>query len=123
MVNFWARATVPEKFGDRLFYQHNENVTLMRTTPDECRAVGEWIGGKLNLCDGPVRFLIPQRGVSALDVEGGPFRDAEADAELVSAIERTVQWNEQRQLVTLDCHINDPEFAAAAVAAFNEIAA
>ncbi len=123
MVNFWARATVPEKFGDRLFYQHNENVTLMRTTPDECRAVGEWIGGKLNLCDGPVRFLIPQRGVSALDVEGGPFRDAEADAELFSAIERTVQWNEQRQLVTLDCHINDPEFAAAAVAAFNEIAA
>lgn len=64
MVNFWARATVPERFADRMLYQHNDNVTLMRTTVDECRAVGEWIGAKLNLCAGPVRFLLPLRGVS-----------------------------------------------------------
>ena len=123
MVNFWAPETVPERYADRLLYQHNQNVTLMRTTADECRAVGEWIGGKLNASEGPIRFLIPLRGVSSLDVEGGAFRDAEADAELFSAIERTVQWTANRQLITLDCHINDPEFAAAAVAAFNEIAA
>lgn len=122
MVNFWARGTVPERFADRLFYQHNDNVTLMRTTPDECRAVGEWIGAKLNLCAGPVRFLLPLRGVSAIDIESGPFRDAEADAELFGAIERTVEWNDTRRLVTLDCHINDPEFAAAAASAFTEIA-
>lgn len=122
MVNFWARATVPERFADRLFYQHNDNVTLMRTTVDECRAVGEWIGAKLNLCAGPVRFLLPLRGVSAIDIEGGPFRDAEADAELFGAIERTVEWTDTRRLVTLDCHINDPEFAAAAASAFTEIA-
>ncbi|MBN9308228.1 Tm-1-like ATP-binding domain-containing protein [Devosia sp.] len=123
MVNFWAPATVPERFAGRLFYPHNDNVTLMRTTPDECRAIGEWIGAKLNACEGPVRLLIPLRGVSALDIEGGPFRDAEADAELFGAIERTVQWNANRRLITLDCHINDPAFAAAAVAAFTEIAA
>jgi uncharacterized protein (UPF0261 family) len=122
MVNFWARATVPERFADRLFYQHNDNVTLMRTTVDECRAVGEWIGAKLNLCAGPVRFLLPLRGVSAIDIEGGPFRDAEADAELFGAIERTVEWTDTRRLVTLDCHVNDPEFAAAAASAFTEIA-
>ncbi len=122
MVNFWARATVPDKFADRLFYLHNDNVTLMRTTAEECRAVGEWIGGKLNACAGPVRFVIPLRGVSAIDIEGGPFRDAEADAELFAAIERTVEWTESRRLITLDCHINDPEFAAAAAAAYLEIA-
>lgn len=123
MVNFWAKETVPARFADRLLYQHNANITLMRTTSDECRAIGEWIGGKIDACKGPVRFLIPEHGVSALDIEGGVFRDAEADAELFDAIERTVQWDDNRRLIRLDCHINDSEFAAAAVAAFNEITA
>lgn len=121
MVNFWAPETVPAHYADRLFYSHNANVTLMRTTGDECRAIGEWIGGKLNAATGPVRFLLPIRGVSALDIEGGAFRDAEADAELFDAIERTVQWGDNRQLIRLDCHINDPSFAEAAVRAFHEI--
>lgn len=121
MVNFWAPETVPPHYADRLFYSHNANVTLMRTTVDECRAIGEWIGGKLNAATGPVRFLLPLRGVSALDIEGGAFRDAEADAELFDAIERTVQWSGDRQLIRLDCHINDPSFAEAAVRAFHEI--
>ncbi|MDB5541476.1 MAG: hypothetical protein JWQ89_3203 [Devosia sp.] len=122
MVNFWARETVPERFADRRLYQHNANITLMRTTPKENRLIGEWIGGKLNLCEGPVRFLIPEHGVSALDIEGGAFRDAEADAALFDALERTVEWTENRQLIRLDCHINDPSFAEAAVRAFQEIA-
>lgn len=121
MVNFWAPETVPPHYADRLFYAHNANVTLMRTSADECRAIGEWIGGKLNAAVGPVRFLLPLQGVSALDIEGGAFRDAEADAELFEAIERTVQWSSDRQLIRLDCHINDPSFAEAAVRAFREI--
>jgi uncharacterized protein (UPF0261 family) len=121
MVNFWAPETVPPHYANRLFHAHNANVTLMRTTADECRAIGEWIGGKLNAATGPVRLLLPLRGVSALDIEGGVFRDAEADAELFEAIERTVQWNGDRQLIRLDCHINDPSFAEAAVRAFHEI--
>lgn len=121
MVNFWAPETVPPHYADRLFYAHNANVTLMRTSADECRAIGEWIGGKLNAAVGPVRFLLPLRGVSALDIEGGAFRDAEADAELFEAIERTVQWSSDRQLIRLDCHVNDPSFAEAAVRAFHEI--
>lgn len=123
MVNFWAPETVPPHYAGRLSYAHNANVTLMRTTGDECRAIGEWIGGKLNAATGPVRFLLPLRGVSALDIEGGAFRDAEADAELFDAIERTVQWTADRQLIRLDCHINDPSFAEAAVRAFHEITA
>lgn len=123
MVNFWAPETVPAHYADRLLHSHNANVTLMRTTGDECRAIGEWIGGKLNAAIGPVRFLLPLRGVSALDIEGGAFRDAEADAELFDAIERTVQWGDNRQLIRLDCHINDPGFAEAAVRAFHEITA
>jgi uncharacterized protein (UPF0261 family) len=122
MVNFWARPTVPEKYRGRLFYEHNPNVTLMRTSPDESRKIGEWIGARLNLCEGPVRFLIPEKGVSALDIEGGAFSDPEADAALFDAIERTIMPNDMRRVTRLPLHINDPEFAKAAVAAFLDIA-
>jgi uncharacterized protein (UPF0261 family) len=122
MINFWAPDSVPERYEDRKFYHHNANVTLMRTTAEECRAIGEWIGGKLDLCDGPIRMLIPEKGVSALDIEGGPFFDPEADAALFDAIERTVVWTGNRRLQRLPLHINDPEFADAAVAAYGEIA-
>lgn len=122
MVNFWAPETVPDRYRGRLFYNHNTNVTLMRTTPEECRAVGEWIARKLNVCEGPIRFLIPEKGVSALDIEGGPFRDEEADRALFTALETTLRQTPGRRLVRLPHHINDPEFADAAVTAFREIA-
>ena len=123
MVNFWAPETVPEQYAARLFYQHNPNVTLMRTTAEECRAIGAWIGAKLNACEGPVRFLIPEKGVSALDIEGGAFFDPEADAALFAAIEATVRQTDAAGASTrLPLHINDPQFAEAAVAAFREIA-
>ncbi|TRC75971.1 UPF0261 family protein [Mesorhizobium sp. WSM4310] len=122
MVNFWAPSTIPERYRGRLFYEHNPNVTLMRTTADECRKIGEWIGGRLALCEGPVRFLIPEKGVSALDIEGGTFFDPQADAVLFDAIELSIKPSATRRVTRLPLHINDPEFARAAVAAFLEIA-
>jgi uncharacterized protein (UPF0261 family) len=122
MVNFWAPETVLPRYAGRRFYRHNPNVTLMRTTAEECRAMGEWLGRKLNACEGPVRILIPERGVSALDIEGGAFFDPEADDALFDAVETTVQWRQNRTLERLPCHINDPDFAAAAIAALRDIA-
>ena len=121
MVNFWAPSTVPERYRGRQFYEHNPNVTLMRTTPDENAAIGRWIAERLNRCEGQIRFLIPEKGVSALDIEGGAFFDPQADAALFSALEGTLRQTEKRRIVRLPFHINDPEFAEAAVAAFTEI--
>jgi uncharacterized protein (UPF0261 family) len=121
MVNFWAPHTVPSTFAGRLFYHHNPNVTLMRTTPQECRQIGDWIGRKLSACNGPVRFLIPERGVSALDVEGGAFFDPEADAALFSAIEASFVVSADRRIERLPLHINDPAFASAVVDNFLSI--
>ncbi len=121
MVNFWGRSTVPEQFNERNLYVHNAQITLMRTTAEECQKIGTWIGNKLNKCDGDVRFLIPLKGVSALDIEGGPFWDPAANDALFSALRDTVQQNEKRKLIELDLHINDPAFAAAAVAEFKAI--
>jgi uncharacterized protein (UPF0261 family) len=122
MVNFWAPETVPVPWQARLLYEHNPNVTLMRTTAEECREIGAWIGRKLNACEGPVRFLIPEKGVSALDIEGGAFFDPDADEALFTAIEATVRQSPNRRIERLPVHINDPQFAGAAVAAFREIA-
>jgi uncharacterized protein (UPF0261 family) len=122
MVNFWAPDTVPDRYKGRNFYKHNPNVTLMRTTAEECREIGRWIGNKLNACGGPVRFLIPEKGVSALDIEGGAFFDPQADAALFGALEETIEQTDSRRIVRLPLHINDPEFAEAATAAFLDIA-
>jgi uncharacterized protein (UPF0261 family) len=122
MVNFWAADTIPERFRARRLHIHNANVTLMRTTPSECARIGAWIGDKLNRCCGPVRFLIPDRGVSALDIEGGPFWDPDADEALISALLRGIDVTDTRRVTVLPCHINDPAFARAAVAAWRDIA-
>lgn len=122
MVNFGGMDTIPERYQGRKFYPHNPQVTLMRTTVEENTAQGEWIAAKLNQCDGPVRFLIPEGGVSALDAPGQAFWDPEADAALFAALEAKLVQTPQRRLVRVPCHINDPLFAKTAVDHFLEIA-
>jgi uncharacterized protein (UPF0261 family) len=121
MVNFGARETVPSHFGARKFYIHNPQVTLMRSTPEENRAIGEWIVARLNRMEGPVRFLIPLRGISAIDAEGQPFYDPQADAALFDAIRKGWAPAPNRRLIELDAHINDPAFAMEAARQFKEI--
>jgi len=79
MVNFWALDTVPAPFRGRRLHRHNSNVTLMRTTSEESAAIGQFIAAKLNRMEGPVRFLIPEGGISGLDKPDGPFWDPAAD--------------------------------------------
>jgi len=94
---------------------------LMRTTPEENERMGKWIGERLNQMDGPVRFFLPEGGVSALDAPGQPFWDPDADAALFRALERTVRETGNRRLIRAKNHINDPEFAAAIVSAFRPL--
>jgi uncharacterized protein (UPF0261 family) len=122
MVNFGAWDSVPERFKGRRLYRHNPNVTLMRTTVDECRAIGSFIAAKLNAMQGPVRFLIPEGGVSAIDKPGQPFHDPEADRVLFATIEQHFRPGANRKLQRLPLHINDEAFADALVAAWRELA-
>jgi uncharacterized protein (UPF0261 family) len=122
MVNFGAKETVPERYRDRTLYIHNPQVTLMRTTAAENAEMGRWIGAKLNRMDGPVRFLIPEGGVSLIDAPGLPFHDPDADAALFQALEATVRQTPNRRLLHLPHAINAPEFAAALVREFRAVA-
>ena len=121
MVNFGAPDTIPERYRQRKFHVHNPQVTLMRTTPEENERIGRWIGDKLNRMDGPVRFFLPEGGVSALDAPGQPFWDPEADTALFTALERSVRQTSNRQLIRIKRHINEPEFASAIVNALRPL--
>lgn len=122
MVNWGARETVPARFSGRNLYVHNPNVTLMRTTPEENRAIAGFIAERVNRMEGPVRFLLPLRGVSAIAVPGMPFHDPEADAALFDTLRAQVRPGPDRRLVEVDAAINDPAFADAVLAAFREVA-
>ncbi|MEM1346460.1 MAG: Tm-1-like ATP-binding domain-containing protein, partial [Pseudomonadota bacterium] len=121
MVNFGAPSSVPERYRGRLFYEHNPQVTLMRTTAAENAQIGTWIGERLNRMGAPVRFFLPEGGVSALDAPGMAFHDPEADRALFEALETTVRQTPERRLIRQPHNLNDPEFSAALVAAFRAL--
>jgi uncharacterized protein (UPF0261 family) len=112
MVNFGPLDTVPEKFRQRRLYRHNPNVTLMRTTPEENDRLGREIAEKASAARGPTAVLIPRRGISAIDREGQPFWWPEADAALFDSIKHWLAPSVE--LIEMNCHINDPEFATTA---------
>jgi uncharacterized protein (UPF0261 family) len=112
MVNFWAPETVPEKFRQRKFYPHNANVTLMRTTPEECRQLGTILAEKLNLSTGPVTVLLPLQGWSMIDAPGGPFWWPEANQAFHDSL--TQQLRAHVRVVELDVNVNDPRFSRCA---------
>jgi uncharacterized protein (UPF0261 family) len=121
MVNFGAPDTVPERYADRTLYPHNPQITLMRTTAEECEQIALFLARKLNSCTGPVRFVLPEGGVSALDGPGQPFYDPRADAVLFDTLEREVRQTEARRVIRSPHHINDPQFAAELVSSFDEV--
>jgi uncharacterized protein (UPF0261 family) len=93
------------------------------TTTEVCDHL---VGGVLSAgpdSEGPLRFLIPEKGVSALDIVGGPFFDPEADAALFDTLQDVLRSTPDHKLLRLPHHINDAAFSDALVETFLEIAA
>ena len=108
MVNFGPMDQVPEEFSDRHFHVHNPQMTLMRTTKEECAEIGEIIAEKLNAATGLTALALPLGGVSMIDIEGEDFHDPEADEALFEALRSNV---DDVEVIELDTDINDDEFA------------
>jgi uncharacterized protein (UPF0261 family) len=119
MVNFGQPETVPTKYKERRFHQHNPTVTLMRTTPEEMDRLGLELAQKASASSGPTAVMLPLRGVSAIDAEGKSFWWPEADAALFQSVRNWIAPNVE--LVELDLHVNDPAFAAACAAKLLEM--
>ncbi len=120
MVNFGPMDTVPERYRDRNLYVHNPTITLMRTTPAECREIGRIIAEKLNGATGPTVLFVPLRGVSAIATEGQVFFDPEADAALFDTIRELINTSKV-ELHEFDLDVNDPEFALAMANRLHEL--
>ncbi|WP_417081029.1 Tm-1-like ATP-binding domain-containing protein [Mobilibacterium timonense] len=112
MVNFGPMDTVPSRFKDRNLYKHNPTVTLMRTTSEELRQIGHEMAVRMNQAKGKTALMLPLKGVSAIDVEGGPFYDPEADQTLFNTLKS--ETGDNVEVIEMDTDINDPEFAVAA---------
>ena len=119
MANFGPLETVPDQFRYRRLYAHNATVTLMRTTPAENAELGHRIAGKLNAARGPLALFIPLRGVSAIDVEGAPFHDPDADLALIEALREHL--DPAIEVREIDTDLNDPAFARAMADRLHEL--
>jgi uncharacterized protein (UPF0261 family) len=111
MVNFNAPDTVPTKFTGRTFYEHNPNVTLMRTNVAECTELGKILAEKLNAYTGPVTVLLPLKGISMIDLEGKAFYLPEANQALFDSLKANLR--DGIPVVEMDCDVNDEAFATA----------
>jgi uncharacterized protein (UPF0261 family) len=120
MVNFGPRDSVPDKFEGRNLYVHNPTITLMRTTPDEMAELGRRIARKLNGAQSPTVLFVPLKGVSAIDVEGQPFHDAEADEALFAGLREGVDTSKV-EVHEVDADVNDPAFATAMADRLHEL--
>ena len=109
MVNFYGPESVPAKFAGRNFYQHNPQVTLMRTTPEECGQLGKILAEKINLSIGRVTVLIPLKAISIISAEGQKFHDPLADKSLFDNLKTNLRRD--IEVIQLDCKINDAIFA------------
>jgi uncharacterized protein (UPF0261 family) len=119
MVNFGPRDTTPKKFGNRLFYEHNPQITLMRTTPEECTELGRILAEKVNLSTGPVSVLLPTEAISVISTPDQPFHDPAADLALFAAIKDNLR--EDVEVLEITASINDLAFSEAAAHALLEM--
>lgn len=111
MVNFHGPESVPDRFKGRTFYQHNPQVTLMRTTPEENAELGKIIAQKLNASIGPVTVLLPRKAISVISAPGQKFHDPAADQALFDTLKSNLRPG--IEVLEMDCEINDPQFAEA----------
>ena len=118
-INFLSPDTVPEKYRERKLHIHNPQATVMRLSENEMAKLGQVLAEKLNRSKGKVAVLIPLRGFSALDREGGVFYDPKADEAFIQALKAKLSsWIE---LIEVDAHINEPKFADAVISKFLEL--
>ena len=113
MVNFGPWDTVPDHYQSRNLYKHNPTVTLMRTTVEENEQIGRAIADKVNMSIGPCAVMLPLKGVSMIDAEGQPFYGPEEDAALFQVLRDEIDPT-KAELIEMDAHVNDDEFAIAA---------
>ena len=123
MANFGGISTVPQKFEGRILYEHNPEVTLLRTNAEECAAIGKWMADKINRTTAPFVLVIPEGGVSMIDAPGQPFYDPQVDRVLFETLEKHINQSASRRIVRSPNNINDHEFIRTILSEFERVCA
>lgn len=110
-ITFRPSSAMPDEYQDRVAYQHNPVVTLVRANEKEMARFGRTLSEKLNAATGPVAVFVPLRGLSEYSVVGGVFHDPKADEALFESLRTNL--DAQINLIEIDTDINDPSFAVA----------
>jgi uncharacterized protein (UPF0261 family) len=109
---------VPACFQGRRVYDHDFR-RCARSSAEELAVVARIMAERLNRAIGPVKVLLPLRGWSKADREGGPLYDPQADEAFAEEMKKRLK--PQIEVVEVDTHLNDPLYAETAVALLEEM--
>ena len=115
----WSVGTIPDQLRDRPVYEHNPEYTLVRASSDEMAELGRIFAKKLNPAKGPVKVVIPLKGLSIPNVPGGEFWDPDADGRFIGELKQNLRTDIPIELY--DCHVNDPLFGDAVADLFTQL--
>jgi uncharacterized protein (UPF0261 family) len=101
------------RFPGRRYHVHNAAITLVRTEKDEIVQLARILAGLCDAAKGPLTILIPLGGFSVFDAEEGPLYDSDAPQLFADKMKEALRTDVP--LLTLPCHVNDPDFAMAIV--------
>ncbi len=121
LVDFVGWQEVPPKLAGQEVHAHNRLLSSVMMTPDQRREMAREICAKLATATGPTTLILPVQGGNEWDRPGGPLSDPEGLAAFVEEIRAHCPDNVA--LIELDAHINDPEFAEAALGVLDDWAA
>jgi uncharacterized protein (UPF0261 family) len=114
-----TKETAPPEYKDRILHVHGPDRVLARTTEEEVGKAARILSKRANSAIGPVAIVIPLRGFSAVDREGQHFYNPEADGAFAQVVRDTVK--EGIEIVEVDAHINNNEFARVVVDTFSKL--
>jgi uncharacterized protein (UPF0261 family) len=114
----FTRETIPEQFKDRKIFFYDFR-SAIRPNEKETRFLAGQLAEKLNGNTGNVKALIPYRGWSEADQEGGPLYDPAMRDSFMQTFRQSL--DPRIEIKEADLHINDPAFARLAARIMNEM--
>lgn len=118
LVDFVGWQDMPPRLAGQAVHAHNRLLSSVMMTPDQRREMARAMCAQLATARGPVTLLLPVQGGNEWDRPGGPLSDPEGLAAFIDELRAHLPANVT--LVELDAHINDPAFAAAALAGLDD---
>ena len=107
------------KFDGRKKYKHNPEITLIALSVEEMRIVAKTFAEKLNKSIGKVKFLFPKKGSASQDKEGLSLWNPDGNKAFLEELKANLR--KDIELIEIDAHINDEEFANIALEQLIEV--